>query len=166
MTVGENVAVVPQLLQWPAAEVNSRVDELLDLVQLPPAEYRQRLPSALSGGQRQRVGVARALASKPRIMLMDEPFGALDPLNRDSLQQEFSQIHRNLGLTTVMVTHDMVEALLMADRIAVMNGGRLAQVGTPHELLTQPANEYVEHLLATPKRQTHQLAALERTGAW
>jgi osmoprotectant transport system ATP-binding protein len=164
MTVGENVAVVPRLLQWPAAEVNSRVDELLDLVQLSPAEYRQRLPAALSGGQRQRVGVARALASKPRIMLMDEPFGALDPVNRDSLQQEFRQIHRDLGLTTVMVTHDMVEALLMADRIAVLNGGRLAQVGSPHDLLAQPADLYVEHLLATPKRQTHQLAALERTG--
>jgi osmoprotectant transport system ATP-binding protein len=165
MTVGENVAVVPRLLQWPVAEVDTRVDELLDLVQLSPAKYRERLPAALSGGQRQRVGVARALASKPRIMLMDEPFGALDPLNRDSLQQEFSQIHRNLGLTTVMVTHDMVEALLMADRIAVMNGGRLSQLGTPHELLTQPANEYVEHLLATPRRQTHQLAALERNSA-
>jgi osmoprotectant transport system ATP-binding protein len=111
MTVGENVAVVPRLLQWPVPEVDARVDELLDLVQLSPAEYRDRLPAALSGGQRQRVGVARALASKPRIMLMDEPFGALDPLNRDSLQLEFRQIHRNLGLTTVMVTHDMVEAL-------------------------------------------------------
>ncbi len=115
-----------------------RVDELLDMVHLPPEEYRDRLPRQLSGGQQQRVGFARALAAGPQVMLLDEPFGALDPVTRDELRGEFLQLRRRLGLTAVMVTHDMTEALLSADLIAVMNAGRLLQVGTPHELLTKP----------------------------
>ncbi len=157
LTVGENIAVVPRLLSWSAAEIAERVDELLQLIQLPPSEYRDRLPDALSGGQRQRVGLARALAARPKIMLMDEPFGAIDPLNRDRLQDEYAQIHRDLGLTTVMVTHDMTEALLMADRIAVLSGGRLARVGTPREILTDPGGEDVARLMETPRRHARRL---------
>ncbi len=160
MSIGRNVGITPSLIGWPADAIAKRVDELLELVALPPEEYRDRAPAELSGGQRQRIGVARALAAKPRIMLMDEPFGALDPLTRDDLQTQYTRIHRQLNLTTVMVTHDMTEALLMADRIAVMKAGRLLQVGDPHQLLTQPADPYVEALMQTPKRQADQLEAL------
>ena len=160
MTIGQNVAVVPTLLRWPAADVAQRVDELLDLVSLPAGDYRQRVPAELSGGQRQRVGVARALAGGPQIMLMDEPFGALDPLTRDGLQSQYRRIHEALALTSVMVTHDMTEALLMADRIAVMQAGRIVQLGTPHELLARPADDYVRALMHTPKRQADRLEQL------
>jgi len=160
MTVGQNVAVVPQLLHWPKPAVRARVNELLELVNLPPAQYWNRWPRQLSGGQRQRVGLARALAGRPRIMLMDEPFGALDPLTRDTLQQEYRKIHAALQLTSVMVTHDMTEALLMADRIAVMSAGRIVQVGTPGELMTQPADPSVQALMSTPKQQADRVEAL------
>jgi osmoprotectant transport system ATP-binding protein len=160
MTVGENIAIVPHLLKWAPDEVARRVDELLDLIGLPPDDYRDREPTQLSGGQRQRVGAARALAARPRIMLMDEPFGALDPLTRDTLQEEFRGIHRQLELTTVMVTHDMTEALLLADRIAVMAGGRILRVGTPHELLTDPRNDDVKRLMDMPRRQADRVEAL------
>lgn len=160
MTIAENISIVPRLLGWKSEEIPPRVDELLDMVKLSPDQYRHRLPRELSGGQRQRIGLARALAARPKIMLMDEPFGALDPLNRDALQDEYRQLHESLGLTTVMVTHDMTEALLMADRIAVMLKGRLLQAGTPQTLLREPAEEYVERLIATPKRQADQLEAL------
>ena len=123
MTVGENVAIVPKLLGWEKQTVARRVEELLEMVDLGPADFRDRMPRNLSGGQRQRVGVARALAARSNVMLMDEPFGALDPLTRASLQDEYRRIHRRLGLTSVMVTHDMTEALLMADRIACMRAG-------------------------------------------
>lgn len=157
MTVEENVAIVPRLLDWSENEIDERIDELMELVNLDPSAHRKRLPSELSGGQRQRVGLARGLAARPRIMLMDEPFGAIDPINRDVLQDEFGKIHRELELTTVMVTHDMMEALLMGDRIAAMNKGKIAQCGSPHELLTNPANDYVKGLIATPKKQADQL---------
>jgi osmoprotectant transport system ATP-binding protein len=160
LTVAENVAVVPRLLGWPAARITARVDELLALVHLPPGQYRARLPRELSGGQQQRVGFARALAAGPQVMLLDEPFGALDPVTRDELRGEFLQLRRRLGLTAVMVTHDMTEALLSADQIAVMNAGRLLRVGTPHELLTQPTDPYVAALMSSPKRQADQLEAL------
>ncbi len=160
MTVGENVAIVPRLLEWREDDIRQRVDELLDLVGLVPDEYRDRAPSELSGGQRQRVGLARALAARPKLMLMDEPLGALDPVTRDALQDEFTKIHRDLGLTTVMVTHDMTEALLMADRIAVMTGGRIARLGTPHELLTDPQDEYARKLMEMPKRQADRVEDL------
>ncbi len=156
-TVQENVAVVPELLRWKRVDIDQRTDELLEMVGLPPDDYRGRFPRHLSGGQRQRVGLARALAARPRIMLMDEPFGALDPLTRDGLQQEFRRIHRRLGLTTVMVTHDVTEALLMADRIAVMNGGRIVDRGTPYELLVNSQHEYTRQLMDMPKRQADHL---------
>jgi osmoprotectant transport system ATP-binding protein len=132
LSVAENVAVVPRLLGWPKARLNARVDELLALVHLPPEQYRSRLPHQLSGGQQQRVGFARALAAGQPILLLDEPFGALDPIIRDELRNEFLHIRRRLGLTAVMVTHDMTEALLSADLLAVMNAGRLLRIGTPH----------------------------------
>ncbi|MGH0030438.1 MAG: ABC transporter ATP-binding protein [Myxococcota bacterium] len=153
LTVAENVAVTPSLLGWDAERTRRRVDDLLALVELEPGEYRERLPDALSGGQQQRVGLARALAAEPQVMLLDEPFGALDPLTRDRLQQEFQQIRRELALTAMFVTHDMVEALLLGDRIAVLDAGRLVQVGTPEELLRTPANETVAGLMETPRRQ-------------
>jgi osmoprotectant transport system ATP-binding protein len=162
LTVRQNVATVPRLLGWEDAEIAERVDELLELMNLEPARFRDRLPRELSGGQRQRVALARALAAKAKIMLMDEPFGAIDPLNRDILQEEFLKIHRQLGLTTVMVTHDMTEALLMAERIAVMNAGRLEQVDAPRRLMKQPASDYVERIIATPKKQADRLEELAR----
>ena len=160
LTVADNIAVVPRLLRWPRERIESRLDELLELVHLPPAEYRSRLPRQLSGGQQQRVGFARALAAGPRVMLLDEPFGALDPVTRNGLREEFLQIHSKLGLTAVMVTHDMTEALLSADLIAVMNAGRLVRSGTPHELLTNPGDDFVASLMSVPKRQAGQLEAL------
>jgi osmoprotectant transport system ATP-binding protein len=160
MTVADNIAVVPRLLNWPAGRIEERVDELLRLVHLPPVEYRGRMPRQLSGGQQQRVGFARALAAGPKVMLLDEPFGALDAVTRDELRDEFLQIRRRLGLTAVMVTHDMTEALLSADRIAVMNAGRLLRLGTPHELLTDPGDDFVAALMSSPRRQADQLEAL------
>jgi osmoprotectant transport system ATP-binding protein len=160
MSVAENIAVVPRLLNWPAERIEKRIDELLRLVHLPPDEYRARMPQQLSGGQQQRVGFARALAAGPKVMLLDEPFGALDPVTRDELRNDFLQIRRQLGLTAVMVTHDMTEALLSADLIAVMNAGRLLRLGTPHELLTHPGDDFVAALLSSPKRQADQLEAL------
>src|SRR5436190_12395442 len=123
MTVGENIGITPKLLGWPASRIVERIDSLLTLVRLDPAEFRDRMAGTLSGGQQQRVGVARALAAEPTIMLMDEPFGAIDPLTRDDVSTDYRQIHDQLGLTTVLVTHDMTEALMLADRIAVMRDG-------------------------------------------
>jgi osmoprotectant transport system ATP-binding protein len=166
LTVQENIAVTPRLLGWPSDRIEGRVAELMELVQLAPGRYRARLPRELSGGQQQRVGVARALAAGPKIMLMDEPFGALDPLTRDDLGAEYRAIHDRLGLTTVLVTHDMTEALLLADRIAVMREGTLVQNGTPQELLASPADDFVRTLIETPRRRTRRLAeVLERAGA-
>lgn len=156
MSVADNVGVTPRLLGWAAAEISARVDELLDLVRLDRTQYRDRMPHELSGGQRQRVGVARALAAKPRIVLMDEPFGALDPLTRDALGDDYRELHRKLGLTTVMITHDMTEAILLADRIAVMRGGKLLAQGTPAEL-ARSTDAYVGELLRTPRRQAERL---------
>ncbi len=147
MTIADNVATVPVELRWPRERIAQRVDELLRLVGLPPEEYRHRYPSALSGGQRQRVGVARALAADPPILLMDEPFGALDPINRARLQNEFLQLQRRLRKTIVFVTHDIDEAIKMGDRIAVMRRGRLVQYSTPDELLRAPADAFVEGLV-------------------
>ena len=165
MTVSGNIGVTPKLLGWEAPEISARVDELLDLVRLDRAQYRDRLPHELSGGQRQRVGVARALAAKPRIVLMDEPFGALDPLTRDALGDDYRALHRKLALTTVMITHDMTEAILLADRVAVMRGGKLLAQGTPAEL-SHSDDAYVGELLRTPRRQAERLGALlPREGA-
>jgi len=165
MTVEENVGIVPRLLGWERDKISSRIDELLELVHLEPTLFRGRLPRELSGGQQQRVGFARALAAEPTLMLLDEPFGALDPITRDSLQTEVKQIQEQLNLTAIMVTHDMTEALLLADRIAVMQEGRIVQLGTPHELMTRPQSEYVQKLMATPKRQADALEAIAERGA-
>lgn len=159
LNVADNIGITPKLLGASPAEIAARVDELIELVQLDGAAHRDRLPEALSGGQRQRVGVARALASKPRIVLMDEPFGALDALTRDALGEDYRSLHRSLGLTTVMITHDMTEAILLADRIAVMRGGKLLAQGTPSEL-SNSRDAYVLELLRKPRRQVERLNAL------
>ena len=158
MTVAENIGITPALLGWNRAEIEARTLELLDLIGLPRA-YGPRPPSALSGGERQRVGVARALAARPKIVLMDEPFGALDPVTRDGLGGAYRALHDKLGLTTVMVTHDMQEAILLADRIAVMGKGRLLADGTPGELLSASADPEVRALMDMPRSQAERVRA-------
>jgi len=155
-TVAENVAVPLRLEGWSATRIRHRVDEILELVELP-ADVRERRPAELSGGQQQRVGVARALAASPRVMLLDEPFGALDPVTRDRLQQSLLDLKQRLGLTAILVTHDMTEALLLADRLGVMRGGRLVQIGSPADLLRAPADAGVAALFDTPRRQVRVL---------
>ncbi|NRP89400.1 Osmoprotectant import ATP-binding protein OsmV [Ensifer adhaerens] len=147
MTIERNVATVPRLLGWDKARTDRRIDELLELVGLDPSIMRRRLPHELSGGQRQRVGFARALAADPAIMLMDEPFGAIDPITRVRLQDEFRQILKKVSKTVVIVTHDIDEAIKMGDRIAIMRDGRLLQYDTPEAILARPANEFVESFL-------------------
>jgi osmoprotectant transport system ATP-binding protein len=159
MSVADNIGITPKLLGTPADEISGRVDELIELVRLDRTQHRDRFPRELSGGQRQRVGVARALAAKPRIVLMDEPFGALDPLTRDALGDDFRALHRKLGLTTIMITHDMAEAILLADRVAVMRAGKLLAEGTPGEL-SGSTDAYVGELLRTPRRQAERLRTL------
>lgn len=140
-TVAQNIATVPQLLKWPKAKVNARVDELMALLDLD-LSLRARYPHQLSGGQQQRVGVARALAGDPEVLLMDEPFGALDPVTRGALQQEMRRIHQLLGRTIVLVTHDIDEALRLADNLILMDGGEVVQQGTPLEMLSAPGSEF------------------------
>jgi osmoprotectant transport system ATP-binding protein len=144
MTIAENVETVPRLLGWDARRIAARVDEMLELVGLEPGDYRARYPRALSGGQRQRVGVARALAGDPPVLLMDEPFGAVDPIGRERLQNELIAILRRVRKTVVVVTHDVDEALKLGDRIAILNHGRLVQHDTPEAILLHPANALVE----------------------
>jgi osmoprotectant transport system ATP-binding protein len=151
-TVGQNIATVPTLLGWNKARTGARVDELLNLFQLDPATYRDRLPGALSGGQQQRVGVARALAASPKVLLMDEPFGALDPIIRAKAQADLRAIQRRLKTTIVLVTHDINEAMALGDRIAVMDQGRLLQYATPDEIVIRPATEFVAELLGSGER--------------
>jgi osmoprotectant transport system ATP-binding protein len=158
LSVAENIAVTPKLLGWERKRIEARVANLLGLVDLP-LEVGSRAPAALSGGQRQRVGVARALAAEPKLMLMDEPFGALDPLTRDALGADYRALHERLGLTTVMVTHDMAEAVLLADRIVVLRDGALVADGQPADLLAQTHDEGVRALLEAPKRQAERLRA-------
>jgi osmoprotectant transport system ATP-binding protein len=146
-SVARNIATVPALLGWPAARIAARVDELLALLGLDPALYRERYPQQLSGGQQQRVGVARALAADPEVLLMDEPFGALDPVNRLALQQELARIHRASGKTIVLVTHDIDEALRLATRVVLLDRGRILQEGTPAQLLAEPANAGVSDFI-------------------
>ncbi|MEO1129271.1 MAG: ATP-binding cassette domain-containing protein [Planctomycetota bacterium] len=160
MTVAQNVGITPRLLGWSRGDIRGRVDELLDMVGLPPGEFARRAPHELSGGQRQRVGFARALAARPSLMLMDEPLGALDPLTRDALQDGLRQIHEQLKLTIILVTHDMTEALLLGDRIGVMNEGRLLRVDSPERLLRDPRDDYVRRLMQTPKRHADRVEAL------
>jgi len=147
MTVAQNVAVVPNLLGWERSQIQTRIHELLTLVDLPPKEYRNRYPAQLSGGQQQRVGLARALAGNPNVMLMDEPFGALDAITRASLQDEVLRLQRHLKKTILFVSHDVEEALRLADYLLVMNQGAIVQYDTPFNVLTKPANAFVRKLL-------------------
>lgn len=158
MSVAENVGITPRLMGWPDDEIAARVDELLSIVELAPERYRARRPSELSGGERQRVGVARALAAKPELVLFDEPFGALDPLTREALQRSLTTLRRELGLTGVFVTHDVVEALTLGDRIGVMREGELIAIGTPEELRAVE-DPYARALLDAPWRALEGLAS-------
>ncbi|ASN03897.1 betaine/proline/choline family ABC transporter ATP-binding protein [Virgibacillus necropolis] len=146
MTIEENISLVPKLLKWPEDKRRSRAEELLQLVDMEKS-YLERYPNELSGGQQQRIGVLRALAADPPLILMDEPFGALDPITRDALQEEFKKLQQSLGKTIVFVTHDMDEALKLADRIVIMREGKLVQVGTPDEILRNPADDFVEEFI-------------------
>jgi osmoprotectant transport system ATP-binding protein len=149
-TIAENIATVPKLLGWKKAEIEARVDEMLELVSMDPATFKHRFPKELSGGQAQRVGVARALAANPDVLLMDEPFGAIDPITRDKLQNEFLRLQQDLKKTIVFVTHDIDEAIKMGDRIAILrDGSEIAQIDTPENILTDPADEFVESFLGS-----------------
>lgn len=161
-TVFDNIAVVPRLLGWDADRTKARVRELLQLVRLDPEAISHRKPAALSGGQRQRVGVARALAAGPGLMLMDEPFGALDPLTRDGLREDVAALQAELRFAAVMVTHDMAEALLLATRIAVMHEGEVIQYDTPDALLAAPADARVSRMLESPLREAGRIAELQK----
>lgn len=172
--VADNVATVPRLLGWDRARVEARVHELLDLVGLDPGQYGRRFPHELSGGERQRVGVARALAGDPPVLLMDEPFGAVDPVTRQRLQQQFIDLQAALKKTIVFVTHDIEEAMKMGDRIAVLKAGRMVQLGTPMEILAHPADPFVSELIGGRQalkmmnlifcdRLMHEVAMVDRT---
>ncbi len=151
MTVGENVGVVPRLLSWSAERIRKRSQELLAMLALDPAQFYDRYPGELSGGQAQRVGVARALAADPPVLLMDEPFGALDPVNREVIQDEFLRMQQSLRKTVLFVSHDIDEAVKMADRIAIFQSGRLAQYAPPDAMLAQPANEFVASFVGSDR---------------
>jgi osmoprotectant transport system ATP-binding protein len=157
-TVAQNIATVPELLGWDKARISGRVDELLDTFQLDPAEYRDRMPSELSGGQQQRVGVARALAGEPGVLLMDEPFGALDPLIRQKAQEDLRAIQRRIGTTVVLVTHDMEEAIGLGDRVAIMDEGRLLQYAPPSEIIARPATPFCAALIGEVERPYRMLS--------
>jgi osmoprotectant transport system ATP-binding protein len=151
--VEANVGIVPQLLGWERKRIKQRSTEMLELVGLEPGEFAARFPEELSGGQRQRVGVARALAADPQYLLMDEPFGALDAITRDALQQETLRLKQRLKKTIVFVTHDIFEALNLGDRIAILHAGKLEQAGTKDEILRRPKTGFVRELFARPARQ-------------
>lgn len=151
MTVSENVGVVPRLLGWTAARIRRRAEELLAMLALDPADFLDRYPSELSGGQAQRVGVARALAADPPVLLMDEPFAALDPVNREAIQDHFLRLQQSLRKTVLFVSHDIDEAVKVADRIAIFQAGRLAQYAAPDDLLAQPANEFVANFVGSDR---------------
>jgi len=157
-TVGQNIATVPELLKWPRRKIDARVDELLRLFQLEPRQYRNRLPAELSGGQQQRVGVARALAAAPKLLLMDEPFGALDPIIRAKAQEDLVEIQKQLGTTILLVTHDMEEAIHLGNRIAVMDDGHLLQYASPREIIAHPATPFVGELIGASERPFRLLA--------
>lgn len=159
--VARNIGTVPKLLGWDRAKIAARVDELLEMFQLEPEQYRHRMPHELSGGQKQRVGVARALAAGPLLLLMDEPFGALDPIIRAKAQADLADIQRRLGTTIVLVTHDMDEAIRLGHRIAVMNEGRVLQYAPPAEIIANPADDFVEAMLGSGDRSFRLLALTE-----
>jgi osmoprotectant transport system ATP-binding protein len=159
MSVAENIGITPLLLGWSREQIETRTAELIDLVELP-RNFLTRMPSELSGGQRQRVGVARALAARPSIMLMDEPFGALDPITRDTLGSEYRRLHERMGLTTVMVTHDVMEAVLLGDRIIVVRQGEIVADGEPQQLLNEHPDPGVRALMDMPRRQAERVRIL------
>lgn len=160
MTIGQNVEIVPRLLNWPSQKRRERLEELLNLVGLPPEDFARRFPAELSGGQQQRVGLARALAADPTYLLMDEPLGALDVLTRETLQQELLALKKKIQKTIIFVTHDIFEALLMGDRIAILHEGNLEQLGTRRDVLHSPATAFVRDLFSKPVRQ---LAEIKET---
>jgi osmoprotectant transport system ATP-binding protein len=162
MSIAENIAIVPELRKWSRQKIQQRVDELLEMVGLDPEQYRNRKPNELSGGQQQRVGVTRALAADPDIILMDEPFSALDPISREKLQDDLVNLQRSIKKTIVFVTHDMQEALKLGDRICVMREGKVEQVGTPQEIINNPINEFVRDFVGIKKNEMDEEINLEK----
>lgn len=158
MTIEENIAVVPELIGWKKKQIRERVTQLLELVGLDPEQYRKRKPSELSGGQQQRIGVIRALAADPDILLMDEPFSALDPISRLKLQDELLNLQQRIQKTIVFVTHDLQEAFKLGDRVCIMNEGKIEQIGTPQEILTRPASDFVRQFTASAAARTFSIA--------
>ena len=153
MNVEENIAIVPELKKWKKEKINARIDELLHMVGLEPEKYRKRKPSELSGGEAQRVGIARALAADPKIILMDEPFSALDPITRASLQEDVKKLQKQINKTIVFVTHDIEEAFLLGDKICIIQDGELIQSGTKQEIISNPINDFVKKFIAIKKKE-------------
>ena len=153
MNVEENIAIVPELKKWKKEKINARIDELLNMVGLKPEKYRKRKPSELSGGEAQRVGIARALAADPKIILMDEPFSALDPITRASLQEDVKKLQKQINKTIVFVTHDIEEAFLLGDKICIIQDGELIQSGTEQEIISNPKNDFVKKFIAIKKKE-------------
>ena len=153
MNVEENIAIVPELKKWKKEKINARIDELLHMVGLEPEKYRKRKPSELSGGEAQRVGIARALAADPKIILMDEPFSALDPITRASLQEDVKKLQKQIHKTIVFVTHDIEEAFLLGDKICIIQDGELIQSGTKQEIISNPKNDFVKKFIAIKKKE-------------
>ena len=158
MNVEENIAIVPELKKWKKEKINARIDELLNMVGLEPKKYRKRNPSELSGGEAQRVGIARALAADPKIILMDEPFSALDPITRASLQEDVKKLQKQINKTIVFVTHDIEEAFLLGDKICIIQDGELIQTGTKQEIISNPKNEFVKKFISIRNKEgeTHE----------
>ena len=153
MNVEENIAIVPELKKWKKEKINARIDELLNMVGLEPEKYRKRKPSELSGGEAQRVGIARSLAADPKIILMDEPFSALDPITRASLQEDVKKLQKQIHKTIVFVTHDIEEAFLLGDKICIIQDGELIQSGTKQEIISNPKNDFVKKFIAIKKKE-------------
>ena len=153
MTVEENIAIVPELKKWKKEKIDARINELLNMVGLEPKKYRKRNPSELSGGEAQRVGIARALAADPKIILMDEPFSALDPITRANLQEDVKKLQKQIHKTIVFVTHDIEEAFLLGDKICIIQDGELVQAGTKHEIISNPKNDFVKKFIAIKKKE-------------
>ena len=153
MNVEENIAIVPELKKWKKEKINARIDELLNMVGLEPEKYRKRKSSELSGGEAQRVGIARALAADPKIILMDEPFSALDPITRASLQEDVKKLQKQIHKTIVFVTHDIEEAFLLGDKICIIQDGELIQSGTKQEIISNPKNDFVKKFIAIKKKE-------------
>ncbi len=158
MNVEENIAIVPELKKWKKEKINARIDELLNMVGLEPKKYRKRNPSELSGGEAQRIGIARALAADPKIILMDEPFSALDPITRASLQEDVKKLQKQINKTIVFVTHDIEEAFLLGDKICIIQDGELIQTGTKQEIISNPKNDFVKKFISIRNKEgeTHE----------